>query len=60
MKCTSLIFAVVSPFATPAWATQNDKFVYPQPSKSEQTNDYHDTRAPLFALSGVASLFLFF
>ncbi|MEY2577166.1 MAG: prolyl oligopeptidase, partial [Verrucomicrobiota bacterium] len=44
MKRTSLIFAVVSLLAALAWAADNDKFVYPQPPKSEQTDDYHGTK----------------
>ncbi len=44
MKRTSLIVAVVSLIAGLGWAAENDKFVYPQPPKSEQVDDYHGTK----------------
>jgi hypothetical protein len=46
MRRSSLIFAVVSLLAAQAWAADNDKFVYPQPPKSEQTEDYPQLGVP--------------
>jgi hypothetical protein len=46
MKRTSLIIAVVSLLAGLAGAADNDKFVYPQPPKSEQTDDYQQLGIP--------------
>lgn len=43
MKRTLLVFAVAS-FVTPLLLAEDKPFVYPQPPKSEQVDDYHGTK----------------
>ena len=44
MKRTSLVFAVVSLLAGLVWAAEDKPFVYPQPPKSDQSDDYSGTK----------------